>query len=105
MAEILIFHHIQGLTDGVLSFADDLRSAGHTVHTPDLFGGSTFPDIPSGQAHVERIGFDAETNRLELAIEHYDPKFFTRDFPVAEALFAPTPLEIQPFGCEPKMLP
>ena len=37
MAEIVLFHHIQGLTRGVLAFADELRAAGHTVHTPDVF--------------------------------------------------------------------
>ena len=42
MAEVLLYHHIQGLTDGVRTFADDLRQAGHTVHTPDLFDGRTF---------------------------------------------------------------
>ena len=57
MAEVLLFHHIQGLTDGVLAFADDLRGAGHTVHTPDLFEGRTFPDIPAGQAYCSEVGF------------------------------------------------
>jgi dienelactone hydrolase len=42
MAEVLLFHHIQGLTDGVVAFADELRASGHTVHTPDLFEGRTF---------------------------------------------------------------
>ena len=36
MAEVLLFHHAQGLTSGVVAFADNLRAAGHTVHTPDL---------------------------------------------------------------------
>ena len=57
MAEVLLFHHIQGLTDGVLSFADELRRAGHTVHTPDLFEGRTFPDISAGQAYCSEVGF------------------------------------------------
>jgi dienelactone hydrolase len=39
MAEVLLFHHIQGLTPGVVALADRLRAAGHTVHTPDLYGG------------------------------------------------------------------
>ena len=58
MSEVLLFHHIQGLTDGVLSFADELRRPGHTVHTPDLFEGRTFPDIGTAQAYVEQVGFD-----------------------------------------------
>ncbi|HZJ10870.1 MAG TPA: hypothetical protein VFD39_14320, partial [Trueperaceae bacterium] len=36
-----MFHHVQWLTPGVVAFADELRDAGHTVHTPDLFGGAT----------------------------------------------------------------
>ena len=39
MAEVVLFHHVQGLTDGVRAFADELRAGGHTVHTPDLFDG------------------------------------------------------------------
>ena len=39
MAEVLLFHHAQGLTTGVEDFADDLRRAGHVVHIPDLTTG------------------------------------------------------------------
>ena len=53
---------------------------------------------------VERIRFDAETNRIQLSIEHYDPKFFTRDFPVANAQYAASDIEIKPFGCIPEIL-
>ena len=47
MAEVLLFHHAQGLTQGVRAFADDLRAGGHIVHTPDLFDGRTFQSIVS----------------------------------------------------------
>jgi dienelactone hydrolase len=58
MAEVLLFHHAQGLTSGVLAFAEDLRAAGHTVHTPDLLDGRLFGSIAEGMAYVETIGFD-----------------------------------------------
>jgi dienelactone hydrolase len=58
MAEVLMFHHAQGLTPGVRAFADDLRAAGHTVHTPDLFDGRTFQSSPAGRAFTEATGFD-----------------------------------------------
>jgi dienelactone hydrolase len=58
VAEVLLFHHAQGLTRGLVAFADDLRAAGHTVHTPDLFDGRTFPTIPDGMAFIEEAGFD-----------------------------------------------
>jgi dienelactone hydrolase len=57
MAEVLLFHHAQGQTTGFHSFADDLRRAGHTVHTPDLFEGRTFDSIDAGMAYAQEIGF------------------------------------------------
>ena len=70
MAEVLLFHHVQGLTPGVVAFADELRSAGHTVHTPDLFDGRTFDSIGAGQAFVEEIGsFDEVVGRGVRAAE------------------------------------
>ena len=63
MAEVLLFHHAQGLTRGVQTFADDLRAAGHTVHTPDLFDGRTFPSIDAGLAYIRGIGFEEMRER------------------------------------------
>ena len=57
MTEVLLFHHAQGQTPGFHSFADELRQAGHTVYTPDLFDGRTFGSIEDGMAHAEEIGF------------------------------------------------
>lgn len=57
MAEVVLFHHVQGLTDGVRAFADELRQAGHTVHTPDMFEGRTFPTIEAGVAFARATGF------------------------------------------------
>ena len=63
MADVLLFHHAQGLTPGVRAFADELRAAGHTVHTPDLFDGRTFGSIPEGMAFIEATGFDTLRER------------------------------------------
>lgn len=59
MTEIVLFHHAQGLTDGVLALAGSWRSAGHTVHTPDLYEGHTYATLDEGMTHVRRVGFDA----------------------------------------------
>jgi dienelactone hydrolase len=56
MAEVLLFHHAQGQTSGFLVFADELRRAGHTLHTPDLYDGRTFQSLEEGVAHAEEIG-------------------------------------------------
>ena len=58
MTTMLLFHHAQGQTGGFLDFADELRAAGHTVHTPDLFDGKTFPSLDEGVAYAKQTGFD-----------------------------------------------
>lgn len=57
MAEVLLFHHAIGQTAGFAAFADELRAAGHAVHTPDLFGGRIFGSIEEGVAHAREVGF------------------------------------------------
>jgi dienelactone hydrolase len=57
MAEVLLFHHAQGQTPGFLAFADDLRGAGHVVHTPDLYDGRTFDHLDDGVAYADEVGF------------------------------------------------
>ena len=69
MAEVLLFHHAQGLTPGIHAFADELRAAGHKVHTPDLFDGRTFGSIDEGMAHAKEIGFE---DILERAVRTAD---------------------------------
>ena len=69
MAELLLYHHVQGLTAGVASFADELRRAGHTVHTPDLFDGRTFDTIEDGMAFAREAGFGALVERGLAAAE------------------------------------
>ena len=63
MAEVLLFHHAQGLTPGIRAFADELRGAGHTVHTPDLFDGRTFGSIDEGMAFIKATGFETMQQR------------------------------------------
>ena len=59
MAHVILFHHVQGLTDGVREFAERIRADGHTVTVPDLFGGATFPTSEEGLAFAESVGFEA----------------------------------------------
>ena len=70
MAEVVLYHHIQGLTEGVRSFADELRRAGHTVHTPDLFDGRTFATMDEAFAVVQEAGdaFDANADGVAHAL-------------------------------------
>jgi dienelactone hydrolase len=73
MAEIVLFHHVQGLTSGVRSFADRLRAAGHVVHTPDLFDGMTFEAFDEGIAHAQSVGFEALMDRGVAEAEQLPP--------------------------------
>ena len=63
MTEILLFHHANGLTPGCLSFADELRAAGHVVHAPDLYDGNTFTDLTDGVGYAKQVGFDTIMER------------------------------------------
>jgi dienelactone hydrolase len=63
MAELLLFHHAHGQTEGFLAFADDVRAAGHTVHAPDLFEGRTFDTVEAGVGYAQEIGFGAFIER------------------------------------------
>ena len=70
MTRIVLFHHAQGLTPGVLAFADRLRTAGHEVHTPDLFDGATFGTIEAGMTHLGELGFEEIMDRGARAAEN-----------------------------------
>jgi dienelactone hydrolase len=69
MAEVLLFHHAQGLTPGVREFADQLSRAGHTVHVPDLYEGRVFDDLADGVAYAGETGFAAIIERGLAAAE------------------------------------
>jgi dienelactone hydrolase len=69
VTEVVLYHHVQGLTEGVHAFAGDLRQAGHTVHTPDVFDGRTFRTLEEGMAYAREAGFDTLAERGVSAAE------------------------------------
>jgi dienelactone hydrolase len=68
MAEVVLFHHVQGLTAGVLALAEGLRADGHSVHTPDLFDGVRPAGIDDGMALVRKIGDATLDQRADQAV-------------------------------------
>lgn len=74
MAEVLLFHHAQGLTAGCIAFADELRAAGHVVHTPDLYDGNTFAALADGVRYAEQVGFETIIERGRLAADGLAPE-------------------------------
>jgi dienelactone hydrolase len=68
MTEVVLFHHVQGLTDGVREFAAELARGGHTVHTPDLFDGVRPASVEEGIAFVQSLGDDELDKRADAAV-------------------------------------
>jgi dienelactone hydrolase len=73
MTEVVLYHHVLGLTDGVRAFADELRQAGHTVHTPDMFEGRLFDSIDDGINFAREEGFGELAGRGVAAAEQIGP--------------------------------
>jgi dienelactone hydrolase len=65
---VVLFHHVQGLTDGVRAFAEQLRAGGHAVHTPDLFDGEQPATIEDGMALVQSIGDEVLSERADRGV-------------------------------------
>ncbi len=86
MAEVLLFHHAQGLTPGISAFADELRDAGHTVYVPDLFDGRTFGSIDEGMAFIEAPGFDALRERGVRTAEDLPAELVYAGFSFGESI-------------------
>jgi dienelactone hydrolase len=120
MAEIVLFHHSQGLTAGVRAFADALAAEGHTVHVPDLFDGRTFDDVESGVAHAREIGFGTVLDRGAAAVEGLPSALVYAGFSLGVmpaqnlaqtrpgavgALFLDACLPVEEFGAWPDGLP
>ncbi len=86
MAEVLVFHHAQGLTPGVRAFADELRAAGHTVHSPDLFDGRTFGSIDEGMAYAKELGLENLLERGVRTADDLPPELVYAGFSLGEMI-------------------
>lgn len=84
MAEVVLFHHARGLTDGVRQFADSLRSAGHAVHTPDLFDGILPASLDAGLALIRELGDELDA-RADRAVADLPGQLVYAGFSVGEA--------------------
>ena len=85
MTEVVLFHHVQGLTDGIRAFAEGLRAGGHTVHTPDLFDGERPATIDDGMAYVRSIGDDVLGKRADQAVADLPADLVYAGFSFGEA--------------------
>lgn len=66
--EVVLFHSALGLRPAVVEFAQRLRAAGHTVHTPDSFDGRVFDDLDEGTINRDAIGIPELIARAQSAV-------------------------------------
>lgn len=74
MAEVVLFHHVRGLTSGVQAIAEAFAGDGHTVHTPDLFDGAQPGSLEEGMDLVRNIGGSELDARADRAVEKLPPE-------------------------------
>lgn len=74
MTEVVLFHHVQGLTDGVLEFAARLADDTCVVHTPDLYEGAVAPSLEDGFAIKNTIGDEVLAARADQALDDLAPE-------------------------------
>lgn len=74
MTDVVVFHHIQGVTPGITRFAEALAVSGHRPTVPDFFEGRTFDSLEAGQAYLDEIGgIPSILDRARLAMEAFHP--------------------------------
>ena len=56
MTEIVLFHGVLGVRQGIDDAAQRFWDAGHTVHVVDLYDGRTFDDYAEAGAYVDSLG-------------------------------------------------
>ena len=76
MTDVVLIHHVLGVTPGVKDFAERLRRAGHTVTVPDLYDGATFTNLDEGMAHADSIGMENLMSKAGAAVSGGAPVVF-----------------------------
>jgi dienelactone hydrolase len=91
--EVVLFHSALGLRPAVEAFAERLRTAGHTVHTPDSFDGEVFEDLAGGVLKRDALGIPELIARAQAAVADLPPGLVYAGFSMgtgAAALLAAT---------------
>jgi dienelactone hydrolase len=93
--EVVVYHSAYGLRPAIIDFADQLRAAGHVVHTPDLYDGDVFSDRNDAIRKIQELGFDKLLERALAATESLSPDLvyagFSNGGACAELLAATRP--------------
>jgi dienelactone hydrolase len=78
--EVVVFHSAYGLRPAVLEWAEQLRRAGHTVHTPDLYDGEVFSDRMDAVRKIQELGFEGMLARAQSAVSELRDDLFYAGF-------------------------
>ena len=73
VVDVVLFHHVLGLTDGVREFAERLAGERHRVYTPDLYHGAVASSLEEGFEIKNGIGDQTLAARAEHALEGFAP--------------------------------
>ena len=68
MAHIVLLHSALGLRPAIGEFADRLRDVGHTVETPDYYGGAVFDSEREGITYRDEIGVSTLMKRAQALV-------------------------------------
>jgi dienelactone hydrolase len=95
MAHVALFHSVYGRRPAILAAAARLRSAGHTVVTPDLYAGPAAATVDEGFALCEQVGWPVIVDRARQALAGLPPDTvlagLSMGASVADALLAERP--------------
>jgi len=95
MASVAIFHSLYGLRPSVLSAAERLRAAGHTVVTPDLYGLPPADSFEQAAALADKVGWPEIVGRARATLRDMPPRTvlvgFSMGTGVADELLAERP--------------
>ena len=80
MASVVVFHSVLGVRQGEMDAAERLRSAGHHVIVPDLYGGRRFDDYDLAMTFSHDLGNDTINRRALESVADLPDGFITAGF-------------------------
>lgn len=86
MRTLVLLHSALGRTPGMDAIAERFTAAGHTVHTPDFYDGTTFTTAEAGVGHSQEVGFSTLVDRVKDACADLGDEIVFGGFSLGAAL-------------------
>lgn len=71
--QVVVLHHLLGVTPGVRALAARLAALGIDVLVPDLFDGAVHADLATGGTALDAVGMDTVLARADAALADLGP--------------------------------